>query len=56
MLFTIAQEDFPKIKGNPNLTVIGHMSEKQEGRRLITRAGTAVELQARGWNAFGENP
>ena len=56
LLFTIAQEDFPKIKGNPNLTVIGHMSEKQEGRRLITRAGTAVELQARGWNAFGENP
>lgn len=53
LLFTIAQEDFPKIKGNPNLTVIGHMAEKREGAQLITRAGTQIPLKAQGWNSFG---
>ncbi|MDG1571355.1 thiamine-phosphate kinase [Robiginitalea sp. M366] len=52
LLFTIAQEDYPKIKGNPNLTVIGHMTEASAGTHLITRAGTSIPLQARGWNAF----
>ncbi len=52
LLFTIAQEDFPKIKGNPNLTVIGHMTESKEGCHLITRAGTKIGLKAQGWNAM----
>lgn len=52
LLMTISQEDFPKIKGNPNLTVIGHMTEKKEGKHLITRANTKIELVARGWNSF----
>lgn len=52
LLFTIAQEDYPKIKANPNLTVIGHMTEQSEGMHLITRANTKIPLQARGWNSF----
>lgn len=54
LLFTIAMEDFDKIKGNPNFTVIGHMVDAQEGSHLITRANTKIELKARGWNALGE--
>ena len=50
--FTINQKDFDKIKGNPNLTVIGHMTDKAEGAALITRANEKIPLQARGWNAF----
>jgi thiamine-monophosphate kinase len=52
LLFTIDQADFPKIKGNPNLTVIGHMTEKSEGAHLITRAETKIPLTAQGWNSF----
>ena len=52
LLFTVAQEDYDKIKGNPNLTVIGHMTDESQGRHLITRAGQAVELTAQGWNAL----
>jgi len=52
LLFTIAQEDFPKIKGNPHLTVIGHMTDKSEGASLITRAQQKVQLTAQGWNAL----
>ena len=52
LLFTIKQDDFPKIKGNPNLTVIGHITAQKEGMHLITRANTKIPLIARGWNAM----
>ncbi|WP_417884749.1 thiamine-phosphate kinase [Zunongwangia sp.] len=52
LLFTISQSDYDKIKGNPNFTVIGHMTEEHEGMHLITRANQAVELIARGWNSM----
>lgn len=52
LLFTIAQEDYPKIKGNPHLSVIGHMTEQKEGAHLVTRAQTKIPLEARGWNAL----
>jgi thiamine-monophosphate kinase len=53
LLFTISQKDYPKIKGNPDLTVIGHMTEAGSGTHLITRGGSAIPLSAQGWNAFG---
>ena len=52
LLFTISQADYPKIKGNPNLTVIGHMAEKESGAALVTRSGQQLPLRARGWNSF----
>jgi thiamine-monophosphate kinase len=54
LLFTIPLEDYNKIKGNPNLTVIGHMVKKSEGTHLVTRANQKIELKARGWNALSE--
>ncbi|NHM05990.1 thiamine-phosphate kinase [Flavobacterium sp. CYK-4] len=52
LLFTIDIGDFDKIKGNPNFTVIGHMTEASEGIHLVTRANTKIALKARGWNAL----
>jgi len=52
LLFTISQEDYPKIKGNPNFTVVGYMKEKNEGVHLVTRAETKVALKAQGWKNF----
>ena len=54
LLFTIPIEDFDKIKGNPNFTIIGHMTEESEGIHLVTRANTKIALKARGWNPLGE--
>lgn len=54
LLFTISLSDFDKIKGNPNFTVVGHMTPASEGSHLVTRANTKIELKARGWNALGE--
>ncbi len=52
LLFTISQDDFLKIKGNPNLTIIGHITEKNSGTNLITRGNQLIELTAQGWNGF----
>lgn len=54
LLFTIAMDDFDKIKANPNFTVIGHMTQESEGIHLVTRANTKIPLKARGWNALEE--
>ncbi|UOY08727.1 thiamine-phosphate kinase [Muricauda sp. SCSIO 64092] len=55
LLFTIDQKEFPKIKGNPNLTVIGHMTHRNEGAHLISRNGSKIPLTAQGWNSFTGN-
>ncbi len=52
LLMTISQEDFPKIKGNPNLTVIGYMTEEDAGMHLVTRAEEKIPIIAKGWNAL----
>lgn len=54
LLFTIAQSDYDKIKGNPNFTVIGHMTDEADGRHLVTRENQFIKLIARGWNAMDE--
>lgn len=52
LLFTIRQEDYPKIKANPNLSVIGYIREKSAGMHLVTRAETKISLKAQGWKSF----
>ncbi len=52
LLMTISQTDYPKIKGNPNLTVIGYMTEEGGGMHLVTRAEQKIPIIAKGWNAL----
>jgi thiamine-monophosphate kinase len=52
LLFTIKQNDFKNIKGNPNLTVIGHITPKADGAQLVTRGDELIPLKAQGWKAF----
>ncbi|MGB0868962.1 MAG: thiamine-phosphate kinase [Flavobacteriales bacterium] len=56
LLFTISMADFDKIKGNPNLTVIGHITDKSEGLSMITRTNESIELKAQGWNQMKPKP
>jgi thiamine-monophosphate kinase len=55
LLFTIDLKDFDKIKGNPNFTVIGHITELAQGCNLITKSGALYPLTAQGWNALQES-
>lgn len=52
LLFTIDQADFPKVKANPDITVIGHLTNSKEGVNLISKAGTSIPLTAQGWDSF----
>lgn len=53
LLFTISLQDYDKIKGNPNFTVIGHAVDPSEGCYIIGRDNTfKQELTAQGWDAF----
>jgi len=54
LLFTIDPKDYDKIKGNPNLTVIGHVTEKGGECKLITRDNKLLPLNAQGWNSINE--
>jgi len=52
LLFTVAQSDFEKIKANPSLSIIGHMTDAAGGYTLVDRQGGMHELKAQGWDAF----
>jgi len=53
LLFTINQKYYPALKGNPNITIIGHMTHEREGVHLVTRAQSKIPLIARGWDPLG---
>ena len=52
LLFTVPIADFENVKGNPHLSIIGHITEKAAGLNLVTRANQELELKAQGWNAL----
>jgi thiamine-monophosphate kinase len=52
LLFTVPVTDHEKIKNHPDITIIGHLTEKADGYNLVTKAGQAVPLQAQGWTSF----
>ena len=52
LLFTISQSDYDKIKGNPHMTVIGHITHEQNGTYYVDKHAAAIELTAQGWNHF----
>ncbi len=53
LLFTIAPEDFEKIKNHPDFTIVGHAVDLEQGNYLVARGSNElVALNAQGWDAF----
>lgn len=53
LLFTIAPEDFEKIKNHPDFSIIGHAVDLEQGNFLVARGSNElVALNAQGWDAF----
>jgi thiamine-monophosphate kinase len=53
LLFTIAPEDFDKIKNHPDFTIVGHAVDLEQGNFLIARGSNElIPLNAQGWDAF----
>ncbi|MES2691109.1 MAG: thiamine-phosphate kinase [Bacteroidota bacterium] len=52
LLFTISQSDFDKVKNNPDISIIGHVTDASEGINMISKSGNIHPLKAQGWKAF----
>lgn len=53
LLFTIAPEDFAKIRNHPDFSIIGHAVELEQGNYLVARGSNElISLTAQGWDAF----
>ena len=51
LLFTIPVIQHDKVRNHPDITVIGHMTRKEEGVMLVTAGGIQeIPLTAQGWN------
>ena len=51
LLFTVHQSDYEKISLNPDISIVGHITEKKDGAFIITKGGNQYPLTAQGWNA-----
>ena len=55
LLFTVPIANFDQIKGNPNFSIIGHITAENQGLQLVTRANQDIPLKAQGWNAMNDH-
>lgn len=52
LLFTLPQSDYEKLVLNEQISVIGYMTDAEEGTKIITKGGGLHNITAQGWNAF----
>ena len=52
LLFTVDMSAFEKLKNQPDISIIGHMTAPEKGKLLVAKSGTVHELVAQGWNAL----
>jgi len=50
LLFTISQADHDKLVLNEQISVVGYMTEQEEGAKIITKGGGKHAITAQGWN------
>lgn len=50
LLFTVAQSDYDKLVLNEQISVIGYMTEPEQGSHIITKGGSKYPITAQGWN------
>ncbi len=50
LLFTVPIEDHEKIRAMEGIAVIGHVTDTNSGRVLVTKGGIAQPIMAQGWN------
>ena len=52
LLFTVKQDDYDKIKDNTDISIIGYITDAEEGVHIFTKGGNKFPITAQGWNAF----
>lgn len=52
LLFTVQQADFEKLILNNDISVIGYMTDVEEGTKIITKGNSTHTITAQGWDAL----
>lgn len=52
LLFTVKQEDYEKLGGEPDISIVGYITEPEAGAHIYTKGGNKHPITAQGWNAF----
>lgn len=52
LVFTIKQDDYDKLLLNDNISVIGYMTDRDEGCKFISKGGNIFDITAQGWNTL----
>ncbi len=52
LLFTISQGDYEKLREHVDISIIGHITDKNAGVNLIDKSGNVVKMMAQGWDAL----
>jgi len=50
LLFTIPQTDYDKLVLNEEISVVGYMTDAEQGANIITKGGGKYPVTAQGWN------
>lgn len=52
LIFTVPQADYEKLVLNEQISVIGYITDIEEGVNIVTKGGSTHKVIAQGWNAF----
>ena len=50
LLFTVPVSEFDKLNTQQEISIIGHITDREEGFHLVTPNNELIELKAQGWN------
>jgi thiamine-monophosphate kinase len=52
LLFTVSQADYEKLILNEQISVVGYMTEPEQGTHIHTKGGNKHVITAQGWNHY----
>lgn len=52
LIFTLKQEDYDKLVSNEEISVVGYMTDVEDGTKFLTKGGNTFDITAQGWNAL----
>lgn len=52
LLFTTSLQHLNKLLAIPDISIIGKITEPEEGVKLVLNEGNEIDLSSKGWNAF----
>lgn len=52
LLFTIPPSEYEKLVLNEEISVVGYMTEPEQGSYILTKGGSKHAITAQGWNSF----